>query len=93
VESTKERDVIVMTLEAPDQQIGLTRAAALAGLDRTTLRMAAADGRLEAVKVARDWLTTRRQLHGYLAGRKSHGFAVKPLPADYETPNGEEPIG
>jgi hypothetical protein len=79
-------------LEAPDQWISLARAAEIAGLRPNTLRQAAVEGRLEAQQIARNWLTTRQQLHRYLAGRKSHGFEAKPLPADYQTPPGMEPI-
>jgi hypothetical protein len=78
------------TMEGPDEQITLQRACQLAGLRPQTLRKAAMDGRLEASRPARDWFTTRRKLHRYLAAR-SRGV-IAPLPADYQTPEGEEPI-
>jgi hypothetical protein len=78
-------------LEGPDDRITLARAAALAGLDAAWLRHAAQRGYLRAERPARDWFTSRRWLHHYLAGRKRG--VVKPLPPDYQTPDGEEPIG
>jgi hypothetical protein len=77
-------------LEGPDDQITLKRAAEVAGLSIETLQHAARDGRLQAERPARDWFTTRRHLHRYLAGRKRG--PVAPLPADYVTPEGEDPI-
>jgi hypothetical protein len=74
-------------LEGPDESITLQRAAAISGLAPNTLRVAAQDGRLAATRIGRDWLTTRRNLHRYLRGR-SRG-AIKPVPADYPTPDGE----
>jgi hypothetical protein len=77
-------------MEGPDVQITLARAADLAGVGVDTLRVAALEGRLGAVRPARDWFTTRRNLHRYLAGRKRG--VVKPLPEGYMTPEGEEAI-
>jgi hypothetical protein len=77
-------------LEGPDQTITLHRATELSGLAPNTLRTAAQDGRLTATRIGRDWLTTRRNLHRYLRDR-SRGV-IKPLPAHYRTPKGEEPI-
>jgi excisionase family DNA binding protein len=77
-------------IEGPDEPITLKRAAELAGLTMTTLRDAARDGRLQASRPGHDWLTTRRHLHRYLAGRRRG--VVKPLPAGYHAPEGEEPI-
>jgi len=74
--------------EAPDDQISLKRAAEIAGLSHVTLRDAAREGRLDAIRPARDWFTTRRNLHRYLAGRKRG--VVAPLPVDYKTPEGEK---
>jgi excisionase family DNA binding protein len=78
-------------LEGPDELITLEQAAAIAGITKDTLRQAAAGGRLDARRIGHNWLTTRRKLHRYLAGRKRG--VVKPLPPDYVTPEGEEPIG
>ena len=78
-------------LEPADKMITLARAAELSDLTADTLRQAALDGRLQAERPGHDWLTTRRWLHRYLAGRKRG--VVKPLPGGYETPEGEEPIG
>jgi hypothetical protein len=77
-------------LERPDKLIALSRAAELAGILPDTLRHSAQKGYLQAEKPGHDWLTTRRHLHRYLAGRRRG--VVKPLPADYQTPTGEEPI-
>jgi excisionase family DNA binding protein len=77
-------------LEGPDETITLQRAAELAGLALHTLSDAARAGRLKATRPGHDWLTTRRDLHRYLRGR-SRGV-IKPLPPDYQTPEGEELI-
>jgi hypothetical protein len=77
-------------LEGSDKLITLARAAQLAGVLSDSLRHAAQRGHLRAERPGHDWLTTRRWLHRYLAGRKRG--VVKPLPADYQTPEGEEPI-
>jgi len=78
-----------MELEGPDEPITLHRAAEISGLAPGSLRDAARAGRLKAVRLGHDWLTTRRKVHKYLSAR-SRG-PVKPLPADYQTPEGEEP--
>ena len=77
-------------LEGPDETITLQRAAELAGLTLHTLSDAARARRLRATRPGHDWLTTRRDLHHYLRGR-SRGV-IKPLPPDYQPPQGEEPI-
>jgi excisionase family DNA binding protein len=77
-------------LEGPDELITLKRAAEIVGVGKDTLRQAASAGRLAAKRPGHDWLTTRRNLHKYLAGR-CRGVP-KPLPADYQTPKGEEQI-
>jgi hypothetical protein len=77
-------------LEGPDDQITLKRAAEIAGLTAETLKPAAKEGRLQAIMPGHEYLTTRRWLHRYLAGRKRG--VVKPLPAGYVAPEGEEPI-
>jgi hypothetical protein len=77
-------------LEGPDEPITLQRASAISGLAPNTLRVAAQDSRLTASRIGRDWLTTRRSLHRYLRDR-SRG-AIKPVPADYPTPAGEEQL-
>ena len=78
-----------MELEGPDEPITLHRAAEITGLAPVSLRDAARSGRLKAVRLGHDWLTTRRKVHHYLRGR-SRG-PVKPLPAGYQTPEGEDP--
>jgi hypothetical protein len=45
-----------------------------------------------AVKLGHDWLTTRAWLHEYLMSRLEHGGPRKPLPPDYATPAGMDPI-
>jgi hypothetical protein len=77
-------------LEPPDAPIMLARAAQIAGVGADSLRHAAQRGALQAARPGHDWITTRRQLHRYLAGRRRG--VVKPLPAGYQTPDGEEPI-
>jgi excisionase family DNA binding protein len=77
-------------LEDADKLITMRRAAELSGLTPDTLKQAAQDGRLQAERPGHDWLTTRRNLHRYLAGRKTG--RRPPLPPDYQTPEGEEPI-
>jgi hypothetical protein len=77
-------------LEGADAPITLRRAAEIAGLTPNSLRRAAVDGRLEAKHIGRDWTTTRKLLHRYLAGRRTG--AIPPLPEDYETPRGEPQI-
>ena len=77
-------------LEGPDDQITLARAAELSGLQRVTIRQAAQAGRLMATRPARDWFTTRRNLHRYLKARNRGRIA--PLPAGYQTPEGVDPI-
>ena len=77
-------------MEGPDDHITLVRAAELSGLHRDTLKQAAHQNRLQAIRPARDWFTTRRWLHAYLKGRKTG--PKPPLPPSYQTPEGEEPI-
>ena len=77
-------------LEPADKMITLTRAAEIAGLSADTLRDAAREGRLGAEMPGNEYLTTRRWLHRYLAGRKRG--VVKPLPPNYPQVEGEEPI-
>jgi hypothetical protein len=78
-----------MELEGPDEPIPLHRASEISGLAQGSLRDAARSGRLKAIRLGHDWLTTRRKGHHYLSAR-SRG-PVKALPADYQTPEGEEP--
>lgn len=78
--------------EGPDDPITLMRAAQLSGLGADTLRHVAQRGDLGADRPARDWFTSRRQLHRYLAGRTARPDRAAPLPTDYRTPEGEEPI-
>ena len=78
--------------EGPDDPITLKRAAELAGLTPATLRQQALVGRLQTTQPARDLFTTRRWLHIYLTTRNPNSPLVAPLPADYRTPEGEEPI-
>jgi hypothetical protein len=86
---------MMTTLEGPDEQITLARAAELSGLSFETLRGAALLARLKAGRQERAWFTTRRWLHRYLMHRGGSwrtGGARRPLPAGYATPEGEEPI-
>jgi hypothetical protein len=77
-------------LEGPDDPITLARAAEIGGLHPKTLRDAAQQGRLHTTIPGNEYLTTRRHLHRYLAGRKRG--RVAPLPTDYQTPEGEQEI-
>jgi hypothetical protein len=79
-----------MELEGPDEAITLHRAAEIAGLAPVSLRDAARSGRLKAVRLGHNWLTTRRKLHHCLRAR-SRG-QVKPLPAGYQTREDEDPV-
>jgi hypothetical protein len=88
--ATRHLEGRMADLEGPDDQITLARAAQLGGLRPKTLRDAAQQGRLQATMPGTDYLTTRRWLHHYLAGRRRG--VVKPLPPDYRTPEGEESI-
>ncbi len=49
-----------------DQLIPLSEAANLYPLSHAQLRLLARTGRLAAVKIGRDWLTTRQAVEGYL---------------------------
>jgi hypothetical protein len=72
--------------------ISIKRAAELAGLAPNTLRIQARAGRLRTVKPAHDLLTTRMWLHEYLRGREGRQGGHRPLPPDYVTPAGMDPI-
>jgi excisionase family DNA binding protein len=58
---------------APDSLISLSDAAQLYGLSPTYLRTIARNGRLRAVKVGRDWLTTPADVETYVASRSKRG--------------------
>ena len=80
-------------LEAPDTPLTLTRAAELAGLSPSTLRVQANNYRrtngaigLQATRLGRDWVTTRRQLHEYLTSRDDNYTHAAPLPEGYVPP-------
>jgi excisionase family DNA binding protein len=53
----------------PNAYITIKEASRISGLDVSGLRAYARRGRLKAVKVGRDWLTTRRWLQEYLNSR------------------------
>ena len=76
--------------EGPDDLITLAWAAQLGGLRPRTLQDAAKQGRIGVTMPGNEYLTTRRNLHRYLAGRRRGVVAA--LPTDYRTPDGEEPI-
>lgn len=86
-------------LEASDAPITLTRAAELAGLSPSTLRVQANNYRrtsgaigLQATRMGRDWVTTRRQLHEYLMGRDETNTHAAPLPPGYQAPSDRAPV-
>jgi excisionase family DNA binding protein len=58
---------------APDQLVSLSQAAVLFGLSPTYLRTIARNGRLRAIKVGRDWLTTPADVEAYIASRSKRG--------------------
>ena len=76
----------------PDELLTLTQAAALVGLDASTLRQQVHHGKLAAEHLGPLWIVTRRALHEYLRQRGPGGRPV-PLPATYQTPKGMQPIG
>jgi hypothetical protein len=76
--------VMQVELEGPDECISLKRAAELAGLHPESIKLKVQEGKLNAEKLGRVWVTTRRHLHTCLMGR-GHGM-VKPLPPNYQTP-------
>ena len=53
--------------------IGLSKAAKISGLTHDHLRRIAREGKLEAVKIGRDWLTTEKALNAYLASDRKPG--------------------
>lgn len=57
----------------PHELISLADAAQRYGLSPTYLRTIARNGRLRAVKVGRDWLTTPADVEAYLASRSKRG--------------------
>jgi hypothetical protein len=80
-------------MEGADEFITLRRAAEIAGIAANTLQRQALRGKLQTIKPAHDRFTTRRWLHLYLGGRTGpQGGTPAPLPPDYQTPDGEEPI-
>ncbi len=53
--------------------IGLAEAAKLSGLTHDHLRRMARERKLEATKIGRDWLTTKKALDAYLASDRKPG--------------------
>lgn len=51
----------------PAPLLTLGEAAAIAGLSPTTLRVQIHNGQLQARKMGRDWVVTRRELERYIA--------------------------
>lgn len=85
----------MVDLEGPDDLISLGRAADIAGLPVGGVRTGAHRGHLAVERHGRDLQTTRRWLHRYIwyrGGLYRAGGAKRALPADYQTPQGEEPI-
>ena len=56
-----------------EEHITLAEAARISGLSRFTLKAQARNNRLQAVKLGRDWFTTREWLQQYLDSRISPG--------------------
>jgi hypothetical protein len=75
------------SLEPPDQYIPLARAGHLSGLAPGTLKQQIYRGKLRAVKLSHDYLTTRQWLHDYLTAADAQTRGTrKPLPPDYIAP-------
>jgi excisionase family DNA binding protein len=55
---------------ANEELITLAEAAALSGLSQSHLRLLARRGIIEAEKIGRDWLTTKRAVRAYLRDEK-----------------------
>jgi hypothetical protein len=78
---------MVQSLEGPDKYISLARAAQLSGLHPGTLRNQVLAGKLKAIKLARNYVTTRRWLHDYVIARtNARGGRPAALPDDYVAP-------
>jgi hypothetical protein len=73
----------------PAELLSMADAAALIGVDPSTLRTQSSRGRLRTVKRGRDLYVTRESLHLYLIEkmRTKRGGSI-PLPANYRTPAG-----
>ena len=63
--------------ESPTKFISLAEAAKLSGLTHDHLRRMAREGKLEATKIGRDWLTTSEAIKGYLATERKPGRKLK----------------
>lgn len=72
-------DTAVYTVSMPDhadslmELIGLPKAAKLSRLTHDHLRRVAREGKLQAIKVGRDWLTTKKALNTFLASDRKPG--------------------
>jgi len=62
----------------PRDAMTLSQAADTCGLSATTLRVQIRNGRLEASKLGRDWIVSRKALQAYLNGRAPQGRRAKP---------------
>lgn len=62
----------------PDEAIALSEAADIAARSPVALRRAAASGALEATKVGKTWVTTRRALAAYMAYVSQQGWMLDP---------------
>lgn len=61
----------------PTKLMSLAEAAKLSGLTHDHLRRIAREGKLEATKIGRDWLTTSEALKAYLATERKPGRKPK----------------
>jgi hypothetical protein len=75
----------------PDEIIAISDAARETGLDRSTLNRQARAGKLKTRKLGNITVTTRGDLHTYLANRDRRG-AGQPLPPTYRTPRGMQAL-
>jgi hypothetical protein len=77
-----------------ERPMSLNDAAVYAGLTPGALRIAARNGDLEAVKVGRDWITTRAAVDAYLGQRLGgHNRKPDPRPARRAVPDQEADNG
>jgi hypothetical protein len=81
------------TAPDPDEMISVRDAARIAGLARGTLLIQARRGHLTTRRLGNILVLSRRDLHEYLRRREAATRGKKaPLPPDYRTPRGLEPI-
>ncbi len=68
-----DKEIPVSSAEAAKQFISLAEASKLVGLSSDHLRRLAIEGKLWAVKMGRNWVTTEESLRAYLATKPKPG--------------------